>query len=66
MAIFVVQQDGLHPVGATTFGAEGIYERQHIQALLRESIDALGERLLVLAEEFGEWLDSRPCRPCRA
>lgn len=58
MAIFEIHEGGLREVEMTTFGAEGIYERRHIQALLRDSIDVLGERLLVLAEEFGEWLDS--------
>ena len=45
-------------VPATTFGAEGIYERRDIQRLLRDNIDVLGESLLVISEEFGEWLDS--------
>lgn len=48
----------LTPISETSFGAEGIYEREHIQQLLRNQIAVLGERLLVIAEEFGEWLDS--------
>lgn len=58
MPIFQIHEGSLEAVTPTTFGAEGIYERKHIQALLRDNIDVLGERLLVLGEEFGDWLDS--------
>lgn len=58
MAIFEISDGALRPVNVTTFGAEGIYERRDIQSLLRDSIEVLGERLLVLAEEFGGWTDS--------
>lgn len=49
---------GLTPISETSFGAEGIYEREDIQRLLRDNIAVLGEPLFVIAEEFGEWLDS--------
>jgi hypothetical protein len=58
MAIFEIRDGKFAPVAETSFGAEGIYERRDIQRLLKESIDVLGERLLVIAEEFGEWVDS--------
>lgn len=58
MPIYEIRDGQLTAVGSTTFGAEGLYERRHIQALLRDNIDVLGERLLVLAEEFGDWIDS--------
>lgn len=50
--------DKIRAVTPTTFGAEGIYERRHIQRLLRDDIKVLDERLMVIAEEFGDWLDS--------
>jgi hypothetical protein len=37
----------------------GLYERHDIQRLLRDAISALGEDLLVVAEEFGHWEDAR-------
>jgi hypothetical protein len=58
MAIFEVRGSELVEVAPTTFGAEGIYERSNIQQLLREQITVLGEDLLVVAEEFGGWVDS--------
>lgn len=36
-----------------------MYERRDLQRLLRDRISALGEDLLVIAEEFGEWQDAR-------
>lgn len=58
MPIFEIRDGKISSVTETSFGAEGIYERRDIQRLLRESIDVLGERMMVVAEEFGEWLDS--------
>jgi RecB family endonuclease NucS len=58
VAIFQVKPTGLEAVSETTFGAEGIFERKHIQKLLREQIAVLDGTLLVIAEEFGDWLDS--------
>ncbi|MGY4830334.1 DUF4268 domain-containing protein [Sphaerotilaceae bacterium SBD11-9] len=58
MPIFHVTQTELKPISETTFGAEGIRERNDLQRLLREQISVLDERLLVIAEEFGDWLDS--------
>ena len=58
MPIFQVTSKELEAVAETTFGAEGILERKDIQRLLREQISALDERFMVIAEEFGDWLDS--------
>ncbi|TPK36355.1 DUF4268 domain-containing protein [Mesorhizobium sp. B2-5-3] len=58
MPIFEITADKLLAVTETSFGAEGIHERKHIQQLLRDHIKVLDERLMVIAEEFGEWLDS--------
>ena len=58
MAIYAVGEGTLSPVSETSFGAEGIYERKHIQQLLRDHIEVLDDRLMVIAEEFGDWLDS--------
>ena len=42
-------------VPATTFAAEGVWERADLQAAIRDRIDVLGEDLLVVAEEFGDF-----------
>lgn len=58
MALYEIQSDKLSPVPTTTFVAEAILERKHLQRLLRADTKPLGEDLLVLAEEFGNWEDS--------
>lgn len=67
MSIYRVANHQLKRVAETSFGAEGINERKDIQRMLREQIGVLAdqisapgkqERLLVVAEEFGDWLDS--------
>jgi hypothetical protein len=51
--------DELLPQPTTTFVAMGVRERQDIQRLLRAAISTLGEKLLVVSEEFGHWVDAR-------
>lgn len=58
MAIYQLTDKSLKPIAETSFGAEGIMERKDLQRLLRDQIDVLGERLMVIAEEFGGWADS--------
>lgn len=58
MPIFEVGTGGLLPLNATTFEAQGLKERADIQRLLKAHIEALDADLLVLAEEFGDWVDS--------
>lgn len=59
MAIFHITQEGLKPVERTTFATQGIRERDDLQRFLREQIVVLSSETLVIAEEFGEWEDSR-------
>src|SRR5690606_7934218 len=58
MAIFEMTQAGLAPVAETRFDAEGLRERADLQRLVRENISILEDGLMVVAEEFGEWMDS--------
>ena len=58
MPIFQVTPSELKPLLETTFGAEGIMERSDLQRLLKEQISVIDDRLMVIAEEFGDWLDS--------
>ena len=58
MPIYQITKDSLLPVAETNFGVEGIYERKDIQRLLKDKIAVLDERLIVISEEFGDWLDS--------
>ncbi len=58
MAIFEIKDHKLEALQETTYDAEGILERTHLQRYLKQHIAALSADLLVVAEEFGEWHDS--------
>jgi RecB family endonuclease NucS len=59
MAIFELQSRLLKKIEETTFEAEGIKERRDLQSLLREQIEVVIKDVLIVAEEFGDWEDSR-------
>lgn len=59
MPIFELTSDTIRPLRPTTFAQMQLRERDDLQRLLRESIDVVAPGLLVIAEEFGDWDDSR-------
>ncbi|MDQ3573317.1 MAG: hypothetical protein M3404_00070 [Actinomycetota bacterium] len=59
MPLYEVTEGGLKRQPVAAFAALGMYERADLQRLLRDDISALGEDLLVVAEEFGNWEDAR-------
>ncbi len=59
MPLYEVTEAGLVARPVASFADLGLYERHDIQRLLRDAISALGEDLLVVAEEFGHWEDAR-------
>jgi hypothetical protein len=46
-------------IPAARFAELGLEERRDLQWLIRERIDVVAPDTLVLAEEFGNWKDSR-------
>jgi hypothetical protein len=59
MPLFRYSAVGLEAVDRTSLPAEQIRERQDLQRALRQRIDVLGDDLLVVAEEYGMFEDSR-------
>jgi len=59
MAIFQVVDNKLLPFEPTTFSQAGFRERADLQRLLKQQIDVIAPDTLVIAEEYGEWEDSR-------
>jgi hypothetical protein len=57
--LYAIDGDKLTKQEVKDFSALGIKERGDLQRLLRAEPAALGEELLVIAEEFGEWEDSK-------
>lgn len=58
MSLYRVAPDKLERVSRTTFAAERLLERKDLQRMLRQDIKPIGDDLMVIAEEFGEWEDS--------
>lgn len=59
MAIYEITADSLRKIDETSFAEEGIKERNDLQRLLRMQIDVISPDTLVIAEEFGEWEQSK-------
>jgi len=59
MALYEITQNSIVPIPATTFAAQGIRERSALQRLLRENITVIAPDTYVLAEEYGEWEDTK-------
>lgn len=58
MSLYRVTPDKLESVSRTTFAAESLLERKDLQRLLRRDITPIGDDLMVIAEEYGDWEDS--------
>jgi len=59
VAIYEVTSQAIRPIDRTTFRDAQIHERANLQRMLRDRIDVIAPGCLVIAEEFGEWDDSR-------
>jgi hypothetical protein len=59
MAIYEFTTDGISPLIPTNFSAVNLLERRDLQRLLRERIEVISPDTMVIAEEFGEWDESR-------
>lgn len=59
MALYEVENGHLQEIKTTSFIAESLRERQDLQRWLRDSPEALGETLFVIAEEYGEFEDAK-------
>lgn len=59
MPIYELGNTGIKRLQKTTFADRGIRERQDIQRLLRDQIEIVSDQTMVIAEEFGDWDESR-------
>ena len=59
MAIYEITSDDIRKMDETTFSQTGLRERTDLQRLLRRQIEVISPGTLVIAEEFGDWEDSR-------
>lgn len=59
MALYEFTKDSLAEIPTTTYASLGLKERDDVQRVLREHIDVISPDTLILAEEFGQWEDSK-------
>jgi RecB family endonuclease NucS len=59
MAIYKIENKSLAVIQSTSFEVEGILERRDLQRMLREKIEIISPRTLVIAEEFSDWEDTK-------
>ena len=59
MPIFELGDESIVPVEQTSFASTGHRERDDLQRILRDQIEVVASDVLIIAEEFGEWSDSR-------
>lgn len=59
MSLWELADGKLRAVAPTSFATEGIREREDLQAVLRDAIEAVAPDTLVIAEEFSDWEEAR-------
>jgi RecB family endonuclease NucS len=59
MPIFELTENELRKIEETSFSAAGTRERADLQRLLQKQVEIIAPDTLIIAEEFGEWDDSR-------
>ena len=59
MSIYRIQDERIIRLDETTFQQQGLKERQDLQNLLKHNIGVIAPDTLVVAEEYGQWEDSR-------
>ncbi len=59
MSVYRITREKFEELETTSFEAQGILERSDMQRLLREQPEVIEESLFILAEEYGDWEESR-------
>jgi len=59
MAIYQVNNNQIQAIQETSFAERGLRERTDLQRLLKNQVEIISPDTLVIAEEFGEWQESR-------
>lgn len=58
MALYDLANGALQEISPTSFAAQGVLERTHLQAAIKQRVDILGDDLLVIAEEYGDFAEA--------
>jgi len=59
MALYEFNKDSIIELPSSSYSMLGLREREDVQRVLRENIEVISPDTMILAEEFGDWADSR-------
>ncbi len=59
MALYEITTENFSKIAETSLDQAGLRERADLQRLLRKQIDIIAPDTLIIAEEFGEWEESK-------
>jgi hypothetical protein len=59
LPVYRLSSSKIETLAETSFAAAGIHERADLQRLLRTQIEIISPDTLIIAEEFGDWQDSK-------
>ena len=59
MSVYRIAREAFEPLKETSFEAERVFERSGMQRMLCDRPDVLEEGLFILAEEYGDWEESK-------
>ena len=59
MALYKIDDKKIIPIERTTFAQQNLKERSDLQEMLKGKIEVIAPNTLIIAEEFGDWEDSR-------
>ncbi len=59
MSLYKLTKEAIKPLSAASFVQQGVTERGDLQRLLRDNIAVVADDVLVIAEEFAEWENSK-------
>ena len=59
MPIYQIDGKSITRLERTTFAEQNLRERRDLQSLLKDHIGVISEDTLIVAEEFGDWEESR-------
>ena len=59
MALYEINSENLTKIAQTTFEQVGLRERTGLQRLLKKQVEIILPDTLIIAEEFGEWEESK-------
>lgn len=59
MALYKISNQKIQPIKRTTFAQQKVRERDDLQEMLKAQIEVVSPDTLIVAEEFGDWEDSR-------